>query len=96
MEVSCGGNVSGVLTSNRFGGTDAAERKALAGVMHGAWASFARNGDPQHEGLPDWRPYTRPNRTTLRIGSVIEPVSDLAGLSNPKRPWPASIALPTR
>lgn len=75
---------------------DAAERKALAGVMHGAWASFARNGDPQHEGLPDWRPYTRPNRTTLRIGSVIEPVSDLAGLSNPKRPWPASIALPTR
>ena len=28
MEVSCGGNVSGVLTSNRFGGTDAAERKA--------------------------------------------------------------------
>ena len=75
---------------------DAAERKALAGVMHGAWASFARNGDPQHEGLPDWRPYTRPNRTTLRIGSIIEPVSDLAGLSSPKRPWPASIALPTR
>ena len=28
VEVSCGGNVTGVLTSNQFGGTDEGERKA--------------------------------------------------------------------
>ena len=70
------------------------ERRALALVLNHAWASFASAGNPQHERLPSWAPYTRPERSTLRIDTVIEPVGDLAGLSHPNRPWPTSVPLP--
>ena len=41
------------------------ERFKLARSMSGAWAAFARNGDPNHEGLPYWPAYTVDKRATM-------------------------------
>lgn len=31
----------------------------------GAWVNFARNGNPNHAGLPHWEPYTAPHPETM-------------------------------
>jgi para-nitrobenzyl esterase len=41
------------------------ERFQVAEAMSTAWVSFARSGDPNHAGIPTWRPYTPDERTTL-------------------------------
>ncbi len=43
----------------------APERFALARAMSGAWAAFARCGDPSHEGIPHWPAYTKEKRATM-------------------------------
>jgi para-nitrobenzyl esterase len=53
-------NVEGVpLTGTR------ADRGALTELMSKTWLAFARNGDPNHSGLPAWRPYTKERRDTM-------------------------------
>ncbi len=37
----------------------------LAEKVSQAWINFARYGDPNHEGLPGWEPYTAENGTTM-------------------------------
>ena len=37
----------------------------LADRVSQAWINFARYGDPNHEGLPRWEPYTEENGTTM-------------------------------
>ncbi len=44
---------------------DTHERFTLAKSMSGAWAAFARNGDPSHEGIPHWPAYTTEERATM-------------------------------
>jgi len=68
-------------------GADSAQVAALSRVMHDAWAAFVRTGDPNHAGLPRWRPYDLERRETMRFDSVVEPVGDLAGVGW-RRPWP--------
>ena len=68
-------------------GARAEETAGLAKAMHAAWIAFARSGDPNHAGLPEWRVYGPQDRTTMRFDSVIGPVSDLAGLAW-RKPWP--------
>jgi len=41
------------------------EARALSKQISGAWASFARTGNPNHPGLPHWPAYTAANRTTM-------------------------------
>lgn len=43
-----------------------ADRYQVATDMALAWAAFARNGDPNHDGIPAWTPYTE-DRTTMLI-----------------------------
>jgi para-nitrobenzyl esterase len=69
-------------------GADEAEFQGIANAMHYAWIAFARDGDPNHAGLPRWAPYDTTHRTTMRFDTVIGPVEDLAGLSY-RLPWPA-------
>ena len=55
--------------------------------MNKAWAAFVRTGDPNHDGLPRWRPYEPGKRETMRFDTVVEPVGDLAGLGW-RKAWP--------
>jgi len=41
------------------------DRYELAAAMSEAWIAFARNGDPNHPGIPTWKPYTIENRETM-------------------------------
>ena len=37
----------------------------LAAAIAGSWAAFAANGDPNNERVPEWKPYSAPQRTTM-------------------------------
>lgn len=54
-------------------GTSAGARR-MADAMSQALLAFARNGDPNHPGLPEWRPYRLPRRETMvfDVGSRLE------------------------
>ena len=67
---------------------------ALGAVIQTAWARFVRDGDPGHDALPAWPRYDADRRWTLRVGGIVETVGDLAGLSLPGRPLPATLPLP--
>jgi para-nitrobenzyl esterase len=41
------------------------EALALAKQISGAWAAFARTGNPNHAALPDWPTYTADKRATM-------------------------------
>ncbi len=44
---------------------DRADRYELAATMSEAWLAFARNGDPNGEGLPSWPAYDATSRSTM-------------------------------
>jgi para-nitrobenzyl esterase len=44
---------------------DSPERLVLANRVSSAWAAFAANGHPGHEGLPEWPRYTHAHRATM-------------------------------
>jgi para-nitrobenzyl esterase len=52
-----------VAASMTGGGEDA---RALAAKVSDAWINFARSGDPNHAGLPKWRPY-KPEQGAVMI-----------------------------
>lgn len=43
-------------------------RFELADKVVAAWSGFARNGHPNHAGLPDWPAYGLERRATMRLG----------------------------
>jgi para-nitrobenzyl esterase len=49
------------------GGGPAAE--TLSRQMQMAWLTFARNGDPSHEGIGEWRQWERAGRATMMFGA---------------------------
>ena len=51
-------------------GTDWSVRdRELADQMSGYWANFARTGDPNGEGLPEWPKYDRESETAMEFGA---------------------------
>ncbi len=46
---------------------DRPDKHELAAAVSGAWAAFARSGDPSHPGIPKWEPYTIDNRATMLL-----------------------------
>ena len=40
----------------------------LSKQLSGAWAAFARHGNPNHSGIPSWSPYTLDKRATMMFG----------------------------
>ncbi len=45
------------------------EAQALAKKMSGAWVNFARTGNPNAAGLPEWEPYTTDGGATMFFGN---------------------------
>jgi para-nitrobenzyl esterase len=41
------------------------DRAALSDIMSDTWIAFARNGNPNHPGIPEWEPYDMERRATL-------------------------------
>jgi para-nitrobenzyl esterase len=58
------------------GGTK--EAYILADKMSQAWINFARNGNPNHKGLPNWMPYNAQNTATMYFDNqcVVKPQQD--------------------
>lgn len=53
-----------------------AERYPLADKMSGAWAAFARSGNPNHKGIPKWEPFTERQRATMIWNDECRAVND--------------------
>src|SRR5207253_2162814 len=49
------------------------ERQGIADAMHRSWIAFARDGNPQHAGLPEWPRYDIDRRATMRFDTGLEP-----------------------
>ena len=57
-------------------GPNPARAVELGKHMSGAWAAFARTGEPNHAGLPHWPAYTASGRETMRLDVKSQVVSD--------------------
>ena len=49
---------------------------ALSDTMQDAWISFARTGDPNHKGLPEWPAYEPAHRATMIFDTKSKAVED--------------------
>ncbi|WP_372776408.1 carboxylesterase/lipase family protein [Mangrovibacterium sp.] len=67
------GFVFGNLT-NRDGSPLHPTEKELAGIMNSYWVNFAKNGNPNAEGLPEWPAYNTPNQEILDVQPDGKPV----------------------
>jgi para-nitrobenzyl esterase len=45
------------------------EPQRLSDIMSSAWIAFARSGDPNIDGLPQWPPYDLKHRATMIFDS---------------------------
>ena len=52
------------------------ERYALADKVSGAWAAFARSGNPNHKGIPRWSPFDAGQRATMIFNTECRAVND--------------------
>jgi para-nitrobenzyl esterase len=52
------------------------DRYALAEQVSGAWVAFARSGNPNHKGLPQWNPFNAAQRPTMVFDSECNAVDD--------------------
>lgn len=59
--------------------------KVLSEKMMDAWVAFARTGNPNHDGIPDWPPYDVKKRATMLIGSEFKVVE--APYENERAAW---------
>jgi para-nitrobenzyl esterase len=50
-----------------FGGSDGPEDKALHELISSYWINFARNGDPNGEGLPEWPVFDEKEQRVMYI-----------------------------
>jgi len=55
---------------------NAPELQALADKVSSAWVAFARNGNPNHAGLPHWPAYVSKTRATMIFNNECKVVDD--------------------
>lgn len=64
-----------------------ADRYPLQTEMSGAWAAFARSGNPNHKGLPKWPRFTTEERATMIFDKECKVMSDPHG--EERKAWAA-------
>ena len=52
------------------------DRYALAEKVSRAWVAFARSGNPNHKGLPQWSPFSADRRATMIFDNECSAVDD--------------------
>jgi para-nitrobenzyl esterase len=52
------------------------DAETVSRQVSGAWASFARNGDPNHSGMPKWLAYSANERSTILFNRNTEVLND--------------------
>ena len=52
------------------------ENEALGELMSEAFVRFAHSGNPNHGGMPEWKPYTLEQRDTLVFDVNTRPEAD--------------------
>ena len=52
------------------------ERQPLADKMSAAWVAFARSGNPNHKGIPNWKPFDADQRATMIFNNQCRAVDD--------------------
>jgi para-nitrobenzyl esterase len=75
MEIAfCFDNIQ--RTKNMTGGTK--EAQALADKMSQSWINFAKTGNPNHKGLPNWPAYNSTNTATMHFDNTcaVKPQAD--------------------
>jgi para-nitrobenzyl esterase len=55
------------------------DRYSLQDKMAGAWAAFARGGNPNHKGLPNWPAFNKDTRATMIFDNVCKAANDPYG-----------------
>ena len=65
------------MNSDITGGTP--EAKALGATMSDAWIAFARTGNPNHKGLPNWPAYAPAERATMLFNNPCTVENDPGG-----------------
>lgn len=55
------------------------DRYALESKMSGAWAAFAKTGNPNHKGLPNWPKFDTKTRATMILDNECKVVNDPNG-----------------
>jgi para-nitrobenzyl esterase len=55
------------------------DRYALENKMSAAWAAFARTGNPNHKGLPNWPKFNATQRATMIFNNECKVVNDPNG-----------------
>ncbi len=58
---------------------DGQDRYALASKVSGAWVAFARTGNPNHPGLPNWPAFDNTRRATMILNDECKAVDDPYG-----------------
>jgi para-nitrobenzyl esterase len=58
---------------------EGADRYPLQEKMSGAWAAFARTGNPNHKGLPKWPAFKTGERATMILDNQCKVVNDPHG-----------------
>jgi para-nitrobenzyl esterase len=58
---------------------DGEDRYDLASKVSGAWTAFARTGNPNHPGLPDWPAFDTTRRATMILDNECKAVNDPYG-----------------
>ena len=58
------------------GGSDA---RALSAKVLEAWVQFARTGDPNHAGIPHWRPFSSETVPTMIFDDPVRAVPNADG-----------------
>jgi para-nitrobenzyl esterase len=48
----------------------------LSNLMMDTWVNFARTGNPNHKGIPEWKPYDLKNRTTMFLSDKPKIIND--------------------